>query len=1057
MNISALAIRNPVFTWMLMFGLLLFGALAYRSLGISLDPDVDAPVVNVGLRYAGAAPEVMEKDVVDPIESVVVAIEGIKSIFSSASQGRANISLEFELSKDIDVAVQEVQTAIARAIRTLPNDMDPPIVTKSNPEDRPIVWLAIRSNELSQMELMRFVRNRIRDQFTTISGVSEVILGGYVEPALNVELSVDRLRQYQLTVDDILSTIQREHVELPAGRIENSELEKTLRVMGEAMTLEEFRQLQIQRRGGAPNFVPLSLGQVADVQEGLDEIRRISRVMGESSVGLGIRKQRGANTVEVATLVKERAEQVRGQLPEGVFLSINFDSSPFIEGSVQELIRTLIFAALLTAFVCWLFLGTLSATSNIFFAIPTSVIGTFIIVYALGFTLNSFTLLALTLAIGIVVDDAIIVLENIMRHRDMGKNKIEAALAGSREILFAVIATTAALVAMFVPVAFMSGVVGQYFYQFAMTISVAVILSSVEALTLTPMRCSLFLQQKQRVSLLGRSLDLLMDKLRSAYSKSLPFVLNYRWSTLTLAFSIFAGSLYFFTQLPREFSPEVDEGRLFLQMETPIGSSLEYTDQRMREVEALIMNQDFVERYFIAVGGMGAGGQANVANMFVTLKDRSQRALSQREIASQLRQRLSSVEGVRLFVRGGMRSLPGGGRGFAVEFSLRGGDWDELVHQFDRVSGAMEESGLFTDINRGSLRGAPEVWVIPDRIKTQARGVDVAELSQAIRVMFGGVVAGQYTRDGQRYDVRVQLKAQERENLESLKRILVRNNRGELIPMGDLVNMEERLSPPSITREERVRSVTLRANLADGVSQGEGIEQALSLAQGLLPEGYYVALSGASASLSESFQSLGWVMLLGVLVAYMVLASQFNSFIDPLVVLAALPFALSGAFLALYSTGQSLNIYSLIGLILLMGIVKKNSILLVEFTNQARRRGLGVKAALIEACPLRLRPILMTSLATVAAAIPAALNTGPGAETRWPMAFVIIGGMLVSTLFTLFVVPCLYSLMARPRPSDRSSAVSLDLGSKASAQSVLGDGSRVHVVQKVVRSTGLTP
>ncbi len=1016
MNISAIAIRNPVFTWMLMFGLLLFGALAFRSLGISLDPDVDAPVVNISVRYAGAAPEVMEKDVVDPIESTVVAIEGIESIFSSAAQGRANISLEFDLSKDIDVAVQEVQTALAQAARTLPSDIDPPIVTKSNPEDRPILWLAIRSNEMGRVELMRFVRNRIRDQFTTVSGVSEVILGGYVEPALNVELSLSQLKRYQLSVDDILATIQREHVELPAGRVENDQVEKTLRLMGEALSAEEFAMLQIKRRGGAPNYQPLSLGQVAEVSEGLEEVRRISRVMGESSVGLGIRKQRGANTVEVASLVRQRAEEVRASLPEGVQLSINFDSSPFIEASVNELLRTLLFAALLTAFVCWLFLGTLSATSNIFFAIPTSVIGTFIVIYAMGFTLNSFTLLGLTLAIGIVVDDAIIVLENIMRHRDEGKKKVEAALVGSKEILFAVIATTAALVAMFVPVAFMGGVVGQYFFQFAMTISVAVVLSSVEALTLTPMRCSLFLGQKQRSTWFGRGMDRAMAALRDSYHRVLQVLLGFRWITLILASLLFLGSLYFFRQLPREFSPQVDEGRLFLQFETPMGSSLTYTDKKMREIEGLVMEQEFVERYFIAVGGMGAGGQANVANMFVTLKDRSERDLTQQEIASRLRQVLGQVEGVRVFVRGGMRSLPGGGRGFAVEFSLRGGDWDGLVSLFDGVTEAMEESGLFTDINRGSLRGAPEVWVIPERKKALAAGVDIAELSQAIRVMFGGVVAGLYSREGQRYDVRVQLRAEERQSLDTLKAIQVRNNRGELVPMGGLIQIEERVSPPNITREQRVRSVTVRANLAPGVAQADGIEQALALAREILPDGYYVALSGASASLADSFRNLGWVMLLGVLVAYMVLASQFNSFIDPLVVLAALPFALSGAFMALYFSGQSLNIYSLIGLILLMGIVKKNSILLVEFTNQSRRRGLGVRPALLEACPMRLRPILMTSLATIAAAIPAAINTGAGAETRLPMALVIIGGMFMSTLMTLFVVPCLYSLMARARP-----------------------------------------
>lgn len=575
MNISEVSIKNPVFAWMLMFGLLLFGALSFRQMGISENPDIDFPMVNISVTYEGAAPEVMEKDVVDAIEGVVVSVEGIKKVDSAASTGRASITVEFELDKDIDVAVQEIQTAISRAQRTLPEGIDPPIVTKSNPEDRPIMWLAIRSSTMDLQELMYFVRNRIRDQFSTVSGVSEITLGGYVEPALNVEVNLDQLNRYQLTVDDVVTTIQREHIELPAGRLQDAQMEKTLRMMGEALDVEEFRSLQIKRRGGAPNYRPMALGDVAHVYEGLQEVQRISRVQLEPSVGLGIRKQRGANTVEVANMIKERAELVRAQLPEGVELSINYDSSPFIEASVRELLMTLIMAALLTAFVCWVFLGNLSSTANILFAIPTSVIGTFIIINAMGFTLNSFTLLGLTLAIGIVVDDAIIVLENIMRHRDMGKGKVRAALDGSKEIVFAVVATTAALVAIFLPVTFMEGIVGKFFFQFAATICIAVILSSVEALTLAPMRCSQFLQPKNRGTKLGRSFDGMIDGLRGLYGKALPFVLRHRWKTLAVGLAVFTSSLLLLTRLESEFAPSVDEGRLFIQFETKIGSSLQ--------------------------------------------------------------------------------------------------------------------------------------------------------------------------------------------------------------------------------------------------------------------------------------------------------------------------------------------------------------------------------------------------------------------------------------------------------------------------------------------------
>lgn len=1020
MNLSALSIKNPVFAWMLMFALLFFGALSYRQMGISQNPDVDFPYVNVGVDYVGAAPEVMEKDVVDPIEGVLVSVEGIKKISSSARTGSANISVEFELDKDIDVAVQEVQTAVARARRNLPNDVEPPIVTKSNPEDRPIMWLAVRSSEISRQELMHLVKTRIADQFTTLSGVSEVTLGGYIEPALNVKVSSEKLQEYALTAGDIVNTIRTEHVELPAGRVETSEVEKVLRMQGEAMNVEEFREIQIKKRGGGANYVPLKLSEVADIDEGLEEVRRISRVMGSNSVGLGIRKQRGANTVEVGNLVKSKAEIVREMLPEGVELSVNFDSTPYIEDSVDELIFTLILAALLTAFVCWTFLGNLSSTLNIVLAIPTSIVGTFIIINAMGFTLNSFTLLGLTLAIGIVVDDAIIVLENIMRHREMGKGKKEAALDGSKEILFAVLATTAALVAIFLPVTFMQGIIGKFFFEFAATICVAVSLSSVEALTLTPMRCSKFLGTKNRTTKLGFLFDKTLDMAKAFYEKLLIKALNNRIKIVVISVIIFAVSLILITKIQKEFAPSQDESRLFIQYQTPIESSMQFTDKKMQVIEDIIMAKDYTLRYFVAIGGFG-GGQSNVAFMFLTLKDLKDRPINpetnkyftQDEIAKDIRESLKDIKEVRTFVRASSSSVIGGGRGFQVEFSVRGPEWAKLLSYSEQIENKMRDSEVFNDVNRGRVEAAPELWIRPDRLKAKELGVSVSDIAETVRVLYGGFPAALYSKGGQRYDVRVQLQDSERDNLDSLSQLYVRNNRGELVNLSKVTQVEEKYSTPTITREDRVRSIGVSANPGEGYSQVQALQEAERIAGEILPKGYYIVTSGATQTMQESFQSLLITMILGIIVAYMVLGSQFNSFLDPFIVLLALPFALSGALVALYISGQTLNVYSMIGMILLMGIVKKNSILLVEFTNQALQRGNNVREALLEACPLRLRPILMTSFATIAAAIPAAVNAGPGAETRIPMAYVIIGGMFISTLFTLFVVPCVYSLASR--------------------------------------------
>ena len=841
-----------------------------------------------------------------------------------------------------------------------------------------------------------------------------------------MKVSSQKLQEYALTAGDIVNTIRTEHVELPAGRVETSEVEKILRMQGEAMSVEEFREIQIKKRGGGANYVPLKLSEVADIDEGLEDVRRISRVMGSNSVGLSIRKQRGANTVEVGNLVKSKAEIVREMLPEGVELSVNFDSTPYIEDSVDELIFTLILAALLTAFVCWTFLGNLSSTLNIVLAIPTSIVGTFIIINAMGFTLNSFTLLGLTLAIGIVVDDAIIVLENIMRHREMGKDKKQAALDGSKEILFAVIATTAALVAIFLPVTFMQGIIGKFFFEFAATICVAVSLSSVEALTLTPMRCSKFLGTKNRSTKLGFLFDKTLDIAKAFYEKLLIKALNHRLKIIFTSIVIFAISLILITKIQKEFAPSQDESRLFIQYQTPIESSMQFTDKKMQIIEDIIMAKDYTLRYFVAIGGFG-GGQSNVAFMFLTLKDLKDRPINpetknyftQDEIAKDIRESLKDIKDVRTFVRASSSSVIGGGRGFQVEFSVRGPEWAKLLEFSEQIENKMRDSEVFNDVNRGRVEAAPELWITPDRLRAKQLGVSVSDIAETVRVLYGGFPAALYSKGGQRYDVRVQLQDSERDNLNSLSQLYVRNNRGELIQLSKVTKVEEKYSTPTITREDRVRSIAVSANPGEGYSQVQALEEAEKIAGQILPKGYYIVTSGASQTMQESFQSLLITMILGIIVAYMVLGSQFNSFLDPFIVLLALPFDFSGALVALYISWQTLNVYSMIGMILLMGIVKNNSILLVEFTKQALERGNTVREALLEACPLRLRPILMTSFATIAAAIPAAINAGPGAETRIPMAYVIIGGMFISTIFTLFVVPCVYSLASKFKSLDK--------------------------------------
>ena len=1012
MTLSEISIRRPVFAWMLMAGLIIFGWICFSRMGISQLPDVDFPVVSVSINYEGAAPEVMESSVVDVLEDAVMAVQGIRSITSYSKYGNATISIEFELNREIDVALQEVQTKVAQAQRMLPKEMDPPIITKTNPEDQPIMFLAVSSTKMQPKDLMKFVRDRLKDKFSTVSGAGEIFLGGYVEPNLRVWVKNKDLDKYELAVGDVLNTIQNEHSELPAGQIETDRREVDVRTMGEAKTPEEFGNIVINQRGGTPNYRPTYLKQVAKIEEGLAEVRRISRVNGVSAVGLGIRKQRGSNAVEVARGVRAKMAELQKGLPEGMKLGINFDSTKFIEDSVGELNFTLVLSAVLTGFVCWLFLGSWSSTINVLMAIPTSIIGAFMALYFAGFTLNTFTLLGLSLAIGVVVDDAIMVLENIVRHKELGKNKFFAALDGSKEITFAAIAASIAIVAIFLPVAFMRGVIGKFFFQFGVTMTVTVMLSLLEALTLTPMRCSQFISSTERTTRFGKFIESSFNGCANLYRKILAVALNHRWKVVIASLVIFALSVTTVKKLNKEFVPAQDQSIFIMRLQTPIDSSLAYTNTKFLEAEKFLASRPEVLRYYSAVGGFG-GGDVNSGNFFVTLKDPKDRKLTQMQFMDVCRKELGKIKDVKVFIQDLSTRGFSSSRGFPIEFSIRGPDWGKLGELSEKVMKDLDATGMVTDLDTDYKLGKPEVRIIPNREKAAQHGVSIKAISETISALVGGIVTGKYESGGHRYDIRVRLQQEERDRADQIRSLYVRNNRGELVKLSEVVTIEEKSSLQQIIRYDRERAITIFSNVKAGSSQAKVIEAVERLGKGL-PDGYRVVLSGSAQTFKESFDDLKFALMMGLLVAYMVLASQFNSFIDPVTVLIALPFSASGAFLALWMAHQSLNIYSFIGLILLMGIVKKNSILLVEFTNQKREGGItNVKEALIEACPIRLRPILMTSFATIAGAIPPALAIGPGAETRVPMALAVIGGVVVSTLLTLFVVPCAYSLFSR--------------------------------------------
>jgi len=1019
MSLSEFSVRHPVFAWMLMSSLIIFGGISFSRMGISENPDVDFPIVVVSASLQGASPEVMELSVTDVIEDAMMTVEGVIGVSSTSRQGSASVTVEFDIAKDINFALQEIQNRLIQIQRSFPKDMDPPTARKINPEDQPIMWISVRSPELTDRELSDFVKNNLEDRIARVSGVADLMIGGAVDPIVRVDVDPSKLNSYALTVRDVTNAIASEHVERPGGQFSENNRELGVRTYGEAKSLEDLSRIRMNTRGGAPNFIPIEIKQIAEVSRGTGEVRRLSRTNGEASVGIGVRKQRGSNAVAVADGVKKEIAALEGTLPNQIKLAVNFDSTAFIKENVAELNLTLVLAAILTALVCLFFLGSLGSTINIILAIPTSIVGTFIFLYFSGFTLNTFTLLGLSIAIGIVVDDAIMMLENIQRHREMGKTKFQAAIDGAREISYAALVATVAIVAIFLPVVFMEGIIGKYLLEFGVTVSVAVSLSLVEALTLTPMRCSQFLSTSAELGSFGKRVDHVFESLRATYSQFIEFALQHRWKIVLTSLAFFCASFASLRYLKFEFAPIQDQSRFLMRVQTPVDSNIRFTDEKFKEVEKFLASRPEVERYFASVGGFG-GNEVNSGVIFVTMKPKGKRGidpetkteLSQQDFMNVVRKEVKSIKDATIFIQDlSQRGFSGGGRGFPVEFTIRGPDWDALGKYAQQIVKEMGETGFVTDADSSFREGAKELQVTPNREAAAARGVSIETIGETIAALTNGVDAGKFSEKGRRYDIRVQLSSEPNKTREVLERLFVRNNRGELVPLKQVVTIQENSILPSVQRKDRERSIQIFGNVAKGRSQTEAIAHSQKLAEQILPDDYRVVLSGTAQSFKDSFRSLLFALLLGILIAYMVLASQYNSYIHPITVLMALPFSVSGAFLGLLAVGQSFNLYSFIGLLLLMGIVKKNSILLVDYTNQLRARGLGLNEALLKACPTRLRPILMTSFATIAGAMPAALSLGPGAETRQPMAVAIVGGVFVSTLLTLFVVPCVYSLL----------------------------------------------
>lgn len=997
MSITEVCLRRPVLAWMLMLGTILIGVLAVTRIGISQFPDVDHPTVTVGVSWPGASPEDVEAGVVGPIEDALAQVSGILEITSQARRNFARVTARFDLERDIDLAVQDVQARVAQIQRQLPSGVQPPSVSKSNPDDTPILTVGV-SGPYGRQLLADVARYQLRDALRMLEGVGEVQMMGYLDRAVRIWIDADRLVATGTTVSDVAAAVQRQHVTSAGGQLTDGQRAINIRVLGEAVDLETLRDLPIRKAGAAQ----IRLGDVALVEDGFVDITGIARANGTPVQAMAILKQPGSNAVAVARAVRAAIAEVQQALPAGMKVEVLFDATRFITESVDEMKLEIALAVGFTALVCWLFLGSLSSTLNVVLAIPMSLLGTIAVLYFLGWTLNTFTLLGLSLAVGLVVDDAVMVVENIFRHAEAGKDRARAAREGTHEIAFAALAATIAVIAIFLPVAFMSGVIGKYFLQFGVTLSVAVALSYLEAITLAPARCARMLRGAARDrGWLGRAGDRAFTALARAYGRALAAALRRPAAVLGLGVAVTLGAGWSACRLPQELVPSQDQSRLHVRLDTAAGADLAETDRLTRRAEAILAGHDEIAVVLTFV---------NVASatMLLTLVDPEHRGATQAELAATIRRELRQIPGVRPSVHDLSQQGFAGSPGKPIELSVRGGDWATLVALSREVRARLGGSGLAVDLDSDHDLGPPELVIAPDRPRAADVSVNVDDIATTVNALLGGAIVGQYSKDGRRMDIRLRLLQPQRTRPEDLERLRVRSATGHLVPLASVTTATEATALRQINHDNRQRAIRITANVAPGRSQGEVLDFIRALPR---PPGYSLVLTGQSSQLGDARRSLQFALLVGIVIAYMVLASQFDSLLHPITVLTILPLSLAGALIALRLTGETLNVFSMIGLLLLLGIVKKSSILLVDHANEVRaREALDAAEAMRRAGPVRLRPILMTAVATMMAAVPAALGLGPGAEVRGPMAHAILGGLILSTGLSLFVVPAFYVL-----------------------------------------------
>jgi len=1017
-SLSTISIKRPVLAIVMNLLILLFGFISFSYLGVREYPSIDPPIVSVRASYPGANADIIESQITEPLEKVINSVPGIRTISSSSNQGSSSISIEFNLDVDMEQAANDVRDKVSQASRSLPRDMDgQPRVSKADADSESIVVMRMRSSERNMMQLSDFAENVLLPRFETIDEVSNVRIWGQKRYAMRIWMQPDRMAAQGITTQDIKLALDRENVELPSGKLQGDNTELVVKTMGRFSTEEDFNQLIIKTDGAKI----IRLQDVGYAVLGPEKEEGILRIDGVPQVGIAISPQPGANYLNISEEVRKRFEVVKADLPEDIHLEMFLDNTIFIEKSIEEVKETLIIAIVLVIFIIFIFFRDWILAIRPLIDIPVSLVGTFFVMYMFGFSINVLTLLAIVLATGLVVDDGIVVTENIFKKLEEGYSPVEAAIRGSNEIFFAIISTSITLAAVFLPVIFMEGFVGRLFREFGIVLAAAVLISAFVSLTLTPMLNAFLIRKKEKRNRIYEWSEPFFQRMESSYRTGLNRFMGMRW----LAFPIFAVvgfMIYFFGgQLKSELAPLDDRNVLRMSMATPEGSSYEFMDDYVQRVYQMMADslQEAQGILTYTAPGFTGSGASNSAFARITLKEKKERERSQSELKNYLNSELQKMPDARAFASERQTIALNRRGGLPIQYVIQAPDLEKLRDYIPKFMAEVENDPTFSITDLNLKFNKPELNITIDRSKAKSMGISVADVATTMQLAFAGQRFAYFILEGRQYQVIGQFDRENRDEPIDLKTLYVKNNQGQLVQLDNIVKTEEESSPPQLYRYNRFLSATVSAGLAPGKTIADGIA-AMDAARDRLDDPVIrTELTGSSRDFLESSNSTLFSFLLAILLVYLILAAQFESFIDPFIIMLTVPLAIAGAVFSLWFFDQTLNIFSQIGIIMLVGLVTKNGILIVEFANQLREKGMDIRAAALQAATLRMRPIIMTTLATVFGATPIALALGAAGQSRMSMGIVVMGGLLFSLALTLYVIPVMYTYLTRTKDFDR--------------------------------------